>query len=152
MSRHETEEALSGPILPSLGSLTLTDVLVTIIGLAILWVVISIPAWLAGKAITGGKSTFGDAMVATLVGPIVYFVVLIAVDFFLGTVIGSGAFIFALILAFIAWIWVYKSSFGTSWLGGLGIALLSIIIFAIMSVILGALFGIVVPASFFPHL
>jgi hypothetical protein len=143
---------LSNPALPSLGSLTLTDVLVTIIGLVILWVVISIPSWLAGKAITGGKSTFGDAMVATLVGPIVYFVILIAVDFFLGTVIGSGAFIFALILAFIAWIWVYKSSFGTSWLGGLGIAILSIIIFAIMSVILGALFGVVVPSSFFPHL
>ena len=145
-------EGLSNPVLPSLGSLTLTDVLVTIIGLVILWIVISIPAWLAGKAITGGKSTFGDAMVATLAGPIVYFVVLIAVDVLLGTVIGSGAFIIALILAFIAWIWVYKSSFGTSWLGGLGIAILSIIIFAIMSVILGALFGVVVPASFFPHL
>ncbi len=143
---------MSTPALPSLGSLTLTDVLVTIIGLVILWVVISIPAWLAGKAITGGKSTLGDAMVATLVGPIVYFVILIAVDFFLGALIGPGAFIFALILAFIAWIWVYKSSFGTSWLGGLGIAILSIIIFAVMSVILGALFGVVVPASFFPHL
>jgi len=125
---------------------------VTIIGLVILWIVISIPAWLAGKAITGGKSTFGDAMVATLVGPIVYFVVLVVVDFFLVTLIGPGAFIIALILAFIAWIWVYKSSFGTSWLGGLGIAILSIIIFAIMSLILGALFGLAVPASFFPHL
>ena len=143
---------MTNPVLPSLGSLTLTEVLVTIIGLVILWVVISIPAWLAGKAITGGKSTFGDAMVATLVGPIIYFVILIVVDFFLGTLIGSGAFIIALILAFIAWIWVYKSSFGTSWLGGLGIALLSIVIFAVVSVILGAVFGIVVPASFFPHL
>jgi len=143
---------LSNPVLPNLSSLTLADLLVTIIGLIILWVVISIPAWLAGKALTGGKSTLGDAMVATLAGPIVYFVVLIVVDFFLATVFGSGAFIFALILAFIAWIWVYKSSFGTSWLGGLGIAILSIIIFAIMSVILGAIFGIVVPASFFPHL
>jgi len=142
---------LSNPVLPSLGSLTLTDLLVAIVGLVILWVVISIPAWLAGKAITGGKSTFGDAMVATLVGPIVYFVILIVVDFFLGTLIGSGAFIIAYILAFIAWIWVYKSSFATSWLGSLGIAILAVIIFAVVSVILGALFGIVVPASFFPH-
>lgn len=91
-------------------------------------------------------------MVATLVGPIVYFVVLVAVDFFLGTLIGSGAFIIAVILGFIAWIWVYKSSFGTSWLGDLGTAILAVIIFAAMSVILGALFGLVVPASFFPHL
>jgi hypothetical protein len=143
---------LSNPVLPNLSSLTLADVLVTVIGLVLLWVVISIPAWLAGKAITGGKSTFGDAMVATLVGPIVYFVILIAVDFSLGALIGSGAFVIALILAFIAWIWVYKSSFRTGWLGGFGVAMLSIIIFAVMSVILGALFGIVVPASFFPHL
>jgi hypothetical protein len=145
-------EGLSNPVLPNLGSLTLTELLVTIIGLVILWIVISIPAWLAGKAITGGKSTFGDAMVATLVGPTVYFVILIAVDYFLGTVIGSEAFIIALILAFMAWIWVYKSSFGTGWLGGLGIAILAVIIFAVMSLILGALFGIVVPASFFPHI
>jgi hypothetical protein len=130
----------------------MTSLLVTIIGLVIVWIIISIPAWLAGKAITGGKSTFGDAMVATLFGPIVYVVTLIAVDFFLGALIGSGAFIVALLLAFVAWIWVYKSSFGTSWLGGLGIAILAVIVFAILSVILGALFGIVVPASFFPKL
>jgi len=142
---------LSTPVLPDLGSLTVTELVVTVIGLIILWIVISIPAWLAGKAITDGKSTFGDAMVATLIGPIVYFVVLIGVDFFLGTLIGSGAFVIALILAFIAWIWVYKASFGTGWLGGLGIAVLSIIIFAVISIILGALFGVVVPASFFPH-
>jgi hypothetical protein len=125
---------------------------VTILGLLILWVVISIPAWLAGKAITGGKSTFGDAMVATLAGPIIYIVILVGVDFFLGALIGSGAYVIALILAFIAWIWVYKESFGTSWLGGLGIAILAVVIFFIVSVILGSLFGIVVPASFFPRL
>ncbi len=128
------------------------SLIVTIIGLIIVWIVISIPAWLAGKAITGGKSTFGDAMVATLFGPIVYVVVLIAVDFFLGTLIGSGAYIIALLLAFIGWIWVYKSSFGTGWLGGIGIAILAVIVFAVMSLILGSLFGLVVPASFFPHL
>jgi hypothetical protein len=131
--------------------MTPADLVVTIVGLIILWVVISIPAWLAGKAVTGGKSTFGDAMVATLVGPIVYIVILVVVDFFLGALIGSAAFIIALILAFIAWIWVYKESFDTSWLGGLGIAVLAVIILAVASVILGALFGTVVPASFFPH-
>ena len=143
---------MSNPVLPSLGSLTVTDVLVTVIGLFILWVFISIPAWLAGKAITGGRSTFGDAMVATLVGPIVYFVILIAVDFSLGALIGSGAFVIALILAFIAWIWVYKASFRTGWLGGIAIAILAVIIFAIISIVLGALFGLAVPAHFFPHI
>jgi hypothetical protein len=143
---------LSDLVLPNLGSLTVMSLLVTILGLVILWIVISVPAWMAGKAITGGKSTFGDSMVATLFGPIVYVVTLIAVDFFLGKVIGSGAFVIALLLAFIAWIWVYKSSFGTGWLGGIGIALLAVLVFAVLSVILGALFGLVVPASYFPRL
>jgi hypothetical protein len=143
---------LSNIVLPNLGSLTLTSLIVTVIGLIILWIVVSIPAWLAGKAITGGKSTFGDAMVATLFGPIVYIVVVVVVDYFLGAVIGSGAYIIALLLAFIAWIWVYKESFGTGWLGGIGIAILAVVVFAVMSVILGSLFGIVLPASFFPHL
>ena len=40
---------------------------------------------------TGGQATFGDAMLATLVGPIVFVVVLVLVDFFLGPVIGVSA-------------------------------------------------------------
>ncbi len=130
----------------------MTSLLVAIIGLVIVWMIISIPAWLAGKAITGGKSSFGDAMVATLFGPIIYAVTFVATDFLLGAVIGPGAFVIALLLAFVAWIWVYKSSFETGWLGGLGIAVLSIVVFAVMSVIFGVLFGFVVPVSFFPHL
>ena len=128
------------------------SLLVTIIGLIILWIIVSIPVWLAGKAVTGGKATFGDAMIATLFGPIVYAVTLIIVDYFLGALIGSTAYIIALILALIAWIWVYKASFKTGWLGGIGIAILAWIIFVVISIIFGALFGIVVPGTFFPHI
>jgi hypothetical protein len=134
------------------GNMTLTGLLVTIIGLIILWIVVSIPVWIAGKAITGGKGTFGEAMLATLLGPIVYVVTLILVDFFLGSFIGSSAYIIGLILAFIAWIWVYKASFKTGWLGGIAIAILAVIIFAVISIVLGALFGLIVPAPFFPHI
>ena len=135
-----------------IGNMTLTSLLVTIVGLIILWIVVSIPVWLAGKAVTGGKATFGDAMIATLFGPIVYAVTLIIVDFFLGALIGSSAYIIALILAFVAWIWVYKASFKTGWLGGVAIAILAVIIFAVMSIILGVLFGLLIPAPFFPHI
>ena len=135
-----------------LGNMTLMSLLVTIIGLIILWIVVSIPVWLAGKAVTGGKATFGEAMIATLFGPIVYAVTLIIVDYFLGALIGSTAYIIALILAFIAWIWVYKASFKTGWLGGIAIAILAVIIFFVISIILGAIFGLVVPAPFFPHI
>jgi hypothetical protein len=134
------------------GNMTLMSLLVTIIGLIILWIIVSIPVWLAGKAVTGGKATFGDAMIATLFGPIVYAVTLIIVDYFLGALIGSTAYIIALILAFIAWIWVYKASFKTGWLGGIAIAILAVIIFAVISIIFGAIFGLVVPAPFFPHI
>ena len=132
--------------------MSLLSLLATIIGLIILWIIVSIPVWLAGKAVTGGKATFGDAMIATLFGPIVYAVTLFIVGYFLGALIGSSAYIIALILALIAWIWVYKSSFRTSWLGGIAIAILAWIIFVVISIILGALFGIIVPHTFFPRI
>jgi hypothetical protein len=135
-----------------IGNMTLTSLLVTIIGLIILWIIVSIPVWLAGKAVTGGKATFGEAMLATLFGPIVYAVTLFIVDFLLGGLLGSTGYIIALILAFVGWIWVYKASFKTGWLGGIGIAILAVIIFVVISIILGALFGLVVPAPFFPHI
>jgi hypothetical protein len=134
-----------------IGNMTLTSLLFTVVGLIVLWIVVSIPVWLAGKAVTGGKATFGEAMIATLFGPIIYVVTLIIVDFFLGALIGSTAYIIALILAFIAWIWVYKASFKTGWLGGIAIAILAVIIFAVISIIIGAIFGVVVPSPFFPH-
>jgi hypothetical protein len=55
-------------------------------------------------------------------------------------------------LALIAWIWVFKASFRTGWLGAIGVAILAWIIFVVISIIFGALFGIVVPGTFFPHI
>ena len=135
-----------------LGNMTPMNLLVTIIGLIILWIVVSIPVYLAGKAVTGRRATFGEAMAATLFGPIVYAVTLIIIDFFLGPLIGPSAYAIAVVLAFIAWIWVYKSSFRTGWLRGIGIAVLAVIIFAVMSIILGAILGQLIPTRFFPHL
>ena len=134
-----------------IGNMTLTSLIVTIVGLIILWIIVSIPVWLAGKAVTGGKATFGEAMIATLFGPIVYAITLFLVDFFLGGLLGSTGYLIALILAFIGWIWVYKASFKTGWLGGIAIAILAVILFVVISILIGALFGLVVPAPFFPH-
>jgi len=133
---------------PSLG---LTGLIIIIIGFIILWAIVSIPAWLAAKIVTKGRASFGSAMAATLLGPIVYIIVLFAVDLFLGAVIGGGAFVWALILAFLAWLGVYKAVFGTGWLGALAIAVLAIIVFIILGAILGVIFGAAFP-SFFPRL
>lgn len=130
--------------------LTFTSVLFAIASFLILWIVVSIPVWLAGKALTGGHATFGKALLATLVGPIVFFLVTFIVDFFLGAIIGSSAFVFGYILALIAWIWVYKASFETGWIRAIMIAILAWIIFIVLSVIIGFLFGVAYPSPFFP--
>ena len=131
-------------------TLDLTSLLFTIISLIILWIVISIPVWIAGKAVTGGHASFGDALLATLAGPIVYAIVVFVVDFFLSAIIGASAYIFGYILALIAWIWVYKASFETGWLKAILIAVLAWVMFVVLSFIVGALFGVAYPAPFFP--
>jgi hypothetical protein len=135
---------------PIIGQVTVLGLLAIIVGLIILWIIVSIPVYIAGKVVTAGESSLGDAMLATLFGPIVYAITLFLVDYFLGAVIGSGAYVLSLILAFIAWIWVFKASFKTGWLRGLAIALLAILIFTAISILFGALLGIMVPAPFFP--
>src|SRR4030067_2620791 len=129
-----------------------SGILFTIVGLIILWIVVSIPVWLAGKAATAGKATFGDGRLATLAGPIVYFIVVFVAGFLLGELIGSSALVFGYILALIAWIWVFKASFQTGWLRAILIAILAWVIFIVLSVIVGTLFGISYPAPFFPRI
>ena len=136
---------------PIIGQLTLVDLVLLVVGLIILWVIVSIPVYLAGKIVTSGESTLSDAMIATLFGPIVYAVTLFVVDYLLGNIIGSGAYVGALVLAFLGWVWVFKASFKTTWLGALAIAILAILVFAVMSIIFGTLLGIVVQAPFFPR-
>ncbi len=132
--------------------LNLASLLTTIFGLIILWIIVSIPVWLAGKAIAGSKASFGDALLATLAGPIVYALVVLVVDFTLGSIIVSSAYVFGYLLALIAWIWVFKASFGMGWLKAILIAILAWVIFIIFSIIVGGLFGVVYPAPFFPPL
>jgi len=138
-------------ILDSLLSQTnLLNLVLVIIGLIVLWIIVSIPAYLAGKVVTAGKATFVEAMLATLFGPIVYAVTLFVVSSILGAIVGGIANALALILAFIAWVWVFKASFRTGWLRGLGIAILTIIVFAILSLIVGSLFHSIIPSQYFP--
>jgi len=125
--------------------ITPMELLEIIVGLIVVWIIASIPAYIAGKIVARGKATFGEAMEATLLGPIVYIIVLAAADFVLGGLIGSGGYIAGFILAFIAWIWAYKAIFKTAWLGGLAIAILTIIVFAGLLIVIGALFGVLNP-------
>ncbi len=126
----------------------ISNVVFLIIGLIILWIVASIPAYIAGKIVTSGKASFGDAMAATLGGVLVYAIVLFAVAYFLQPLVGASADVLALILAFVAWLAVYRASFDTGWLGAFGIAVLSLLVLIVLNAILGSLFGVAFPSIF----
>jgi len=124
---------------------TVLDIVAIAVALFVVWIIVSIPAWIAGKAVTGGKATFGEAMLATLLGPIVYIIVLLAVDLLLGGLLGLTGYIVAFVLAFVAWVGVYKAIFRTGWLRGLAIAILALIVFVIILFILAILLVGLVP-------
>ncbi|MEM3530411.1 MAG: hypothetical protein QXD42_01255 [Nitrososphaerales archaeon] len=109
----------------------------------IIWIIASIPVYIAAKIIKGGKATFGQAMLATLLGPIIFAFVRIASIFFLEFLGISQSALLALIIAFIFWLWVYKASFNTGWLQAFGIALLAIAVLIILSLII----SIIVPIA-----
>gem|GEM_PF-435889 len=123
--------------------------LVTLIGLIVLWIVVSIPVYFASKVVTAGKSTFGEAMVATVAGPIVFVVVRFLVVFFLAALIGAPVFTVAWLLAFLTWIAVYRDVFDTGWLGAVGIAILAAIVYLVLSVFVFSIFSVSLPGGNF---
>ena len=125
------------------------EAVIYLVGLVILWVIVSIPVYFAGRAVTGQKSTLGRAMWTTLAGGLVYFIVYAIVAFFLDAVIGASANAFAIVLAVLAWLGVYKSIFETTWLKAVAIVLLSWVILIILDLITVHVFGVKFP-DFFP--
>lgn len=131
----------------------LVALLLLLVALVILWVIVSIPVYLAARVVTSSranKATFGEAMVATLGGAIVYAIVLVLGSVVLGAVLGGLGVVLAFILAVLAWLGVYKSEFQTSWLGALGIAILAAVVLFVLDVILVVLFGFALPSFFHP--
>jgi hypothetical protein len=133
------------PALPK----TPIGLLVYLVGLLILWAIISIPVYFAGKVFTGGRSDFGDAMGATLGGALAYLVVYWAVASFLGSVIGSSAGVFATILAILVWLAVYRAAFRTSWVRAVGIVIIAWLILVLLDAFLVHTLGVSFP-NFFP--
>ena len=119
------------------------------IGLVILWIVVSVPVYFAGKLVRGERARFGDALGATLGGVIVYYVVFLVVSLALGAVIGPSAGPVGVFLGILAWLAVFRRAFRTSWLGALGIVILAWVILVVIYFVLGAIFAVMVP-DFFP--
>ena len=122
---------------------------VYLIGLLILWFVVSVPVYFAGKLVKGGRASFGNALGATLGGVIVYSIVAFVVAYFLGAVIGSAAGALALVLGLVVWLAVFRAAFRTSWLGAVGIVIVAWLILLALDFILGSIFHVPFP-DFFP--
>ena len=122
-------------------------VLAVLIGLVALWIIVSIPVWIAAKILTLGRAKFTRAMLVTAVGPIVYAIVFIASSAILSVAFGESSWLLtvALVIAFIAWIGVFKKGFDTGWLRALGIAILATVVFTVMSIAITLIIWAFVP-------
>ncbi|HVO77577.1 MAG TPA: hypothetical protein VMS79_01780 [Methanomassiliicoccales archaeon] len=121
-------------------------VIITIVVLIIAWIIVSIPLWLAAKVVTGGSATMGGAMIGMLGGVIVFAVVYLLTFYVTNIFISAGyAVIVAAILAFLAFLALFKGLFDVGWLGAFGIAILAVvfafILLFIAALVLGALGG-----------
>jgi len=56
-----------------------------------------------------------------------------------------------LIVAPIAWLWVYKHMFNTGWLRALGITVLSFILFIVLAWMVSVILGIALPDVHIPN-
>ncbi len=125
------------------------EFVVYLIGLVVLWIVISVPVYFAGRAVRGRTASFGESLWATLGGVVAYYAVFFLVAFFLGAVIGSPDQVFALLLGLIAWLAVFRAAFHTGWLGAIGIVVIAWLILLVLDFFLVAAFNVKFP-DFFP--
>jgi hypothetical protein len=120
-----------------------------IIGLLVLWIIVSIPVWVAARILAMGRVSFSRAMLVTALGPIVSAIVFFIFAALFTAIVGDPTLpvIIGLIVAFVAWIGVFKRGFHTGWIRALGIAILAIIVFAIIGLIISLLMQVIVPEA-----
>ncbi len=114
------------------------------------WIILSIPVYISARVITMGRIRFTTAMLASLIAPLLYFAIVIG-SLLLMDRIGMASILLALIVAPIAWLWVYKRMFNTGWLRALGITVLSFILFIVLAWIVSVILGIALPDVYIPN-
>lgn len=128
---------------------------ITIASFFIIWVIVSIPVWISAKILRAKQTKFTRAMLVTAVGPIVYGIVLYVSTKLLVSLSSSSSSLSSLlsigrsplpslntmvgiVIAFVAWIYVFKRAFQTSWIRALGISVAAVIIFVIVGTIISS--------------
>jgi len=114
------------------------------------WIILSIPVYISARVLTMGRIRFTTAMLASLIAPLLYFAIVIG-SLLLIDRIGMASILLALIVAPIAWLWVYKRMFNTGWLRALGITVLSFILFIVLAWIVSVILGIALPDVYIPN-
>ena len=120
-----------------------------IVGLIAMWIIVTIPVWIAAKILTLGRARFTRAMLVTAVGPVVYAIVFFISIAVLRFALGSQTIpaIIAFIIAFIAWIGVFKKGFDTGWIRALAIAVLATVVFAVIGILITLVIHAIVPQA-----
>ncbi|HXV46431.1 MAG TPA: hypothetical protein VD736_07155 [Nitrososphaera sp.] len=120
-----------------------------ILGLIALWIIVTIPVWIAAKILTLGRAKFTRAMLVTAIGPIVYAIVFFISAAVLTVALGNPTIpaIIGFILAFVAWIGVFKRGFDTGWIRALAIAILATVVFAVIGIIITLIIQAIVPGA-----
>lgn len=114
--------------------------LLVIIGLVVMWIFMGLSLYIASR-MTGVSTTFSSAMITGLLAVIAYAIVAGILRLFLPPVI-------AVLIGFIAALFVIKSRERVGWLHALGIAVLSAIVFAIIVIVLALIFGVGLATAF----
>lgn len=126
----------------------LASIIIVIISLVIIWAIASIPVWISAKILASRHASFGRAMLVTAAGPIVYALVLTISTSFRSLTIGNQLSLITslgVVLAFMAWIYVFKRGFETGWIRAVGIAIVAIIVFVIIGVAIALVIHLFVP-------
>ncbi|MCG2893998.1 MAG: hypothetical protein L7H21_05860 [Sulfolobales archaeon] len=115
-------------------ALSAANAVLGILSFIVLWVLISLSLYIASR-LTGVRTSFGSAMVTSLLAAIAFFLV----DMIFSLI---GLHDVGVLLGIIAVLFVIKSRERIGWLHALGISVLTIIILVIILAVLGVLFGL----------
>ncbi|MHC1586855.1 MAG: hypothetical protein ACXQTV_04860 [Candidatus Hecatellaceae archaeon] len=116
-------------------------VLACLIVFILTWMLTSLAVFMAGRVVVGSRATFTKSLALIFLGGLLIAGFQLLAPMFLNP-------IFSWLLAFLLWIGLIKTFFGTGWLGGFAIAILAsimLMVLVFLAAVAFALVGLAVP-------
>ncbi|MCY0852116.1 MAG: hypothetical protein OWQ34_05195 [Thermoplasma acidophilum] len=104
------------------------DFIAFVIAIILTLIIASVPVWIAGKFVSK-RSTFGQAMAATLLSIIIFYIFFFVFSLFTPFI--------GMIFGFIGSLWVFKEVYRIGWIDSLALAIIAIFIAVVISLLLG---------------